>query len=177
MLGGSGAQIGIVGGSSISTHTGLTRAEELTWPIPSPHQCCVSAAPHPTPRLPRPSLPFSPLTARRHHKCFSFCVFSCLAAHPAAADVSSAKEVLLDKKRRAKIEFPYCFQLVRKNRVQYGRPAAVLFPTKSNGNRYRQEQKAHSVSTRWGSARRTHVIHWTGQCWHCFDVQSGTLQQ
>jgi len=124
------------------------RAEDLTWPIPPPHQCCVSAAPCPTPRLPRPTLPFSPLTARRLFKCYSLCVFSCLAAHPAAAGVSSARKVLLEKKGRANIEFPYFFQLVRRNRVQYGRPAVVLFPTKSIGNRYRQEQKAHTVSTR-----------------------------
>jgi len=75
-------------------------------------------------------------------------VFSCLAAHPAAADVTSAKEILLDKDRRANIGFPYCFQLVRRNRAQYGRLAVVLFPTYRNGNRYRQEQKAHTVSIR-----------------------------
>jgi len=47
---------------------------------------------------------------------------------------------------------PVLFLAGQKERVQYGRPAAVFFPTQSSGNRYMQAQK------------HTYAIHKMGQC-------------
>jgi len=94
----------------------------------------------------------------------SSCVLSCMAAHHAAADVSSAKAPLLDYEKRANREFPFCFQLVRRNEYSMGDQPQCFFQHKAVGIDIGRHRSAYMLSTRWGSARKKHVLHWIGQC-------------
>ena len=81
-----------------------------------------------------------------------------------SSDVSSAKAPLLDYEKRANREFSFCFQLVRKNEYSMGDQPQCCFQHKAVGIYTGRHRSAHMLSTRWGSARERHVLHWIGQC-------------
>ena len=139
---------------------------DMTWPIPTAPP--VLSRSRTASRFSATSAVSAPLPTGSQSPLqnSSFCVLSCLAAHHAAADVSSAKAPQLDYEKRANREFPFCFQLVRRNEYSMGDQPQCFFQHKAVGidigiGRHRS---AHMLSTRWGSARKRHVLHWIGQC-------------
>ena len=89
----------------------------------------------------------------------------------------SAKAPLLDYEKRANREFPFCLQMVRRNEYSMGDQTQCFFQHKAVGIDIGRHRSAHMLSTRWGSARKGHVLHSIGQCEHRLDVQFRTLQQ
>jgi len=95
---------------------------------------------------------------------FSSCVLFCLAAHHAAADVSSAKASLLDYEQRANKELPFCLQLVRRNEYSRDDQQQCFFQHKPVGIDISRHRSAQMLSTRWGSAIERPVLYWIGNC-------------
>jgi len=70
----------------------------------------------------------------------------------------------IDNEKRANREFPFCFQLVRRSECSMGNQPQCFFQHKAVGIDIGRHRSAHKLSTRWGSAREGHVLHWIGQC-------------